>query len=231
MNKSLLIRVLFLLNCFTFSQYGKAADSLTLTGFESAKNNGYYYLGFLNAFDGSRLGNGFVQRFWADYLTYQYNNGSADINAKAPGLAYSIGFQNTTDMYSWGGYLGIQGRRTNLVPDDPGNDSRGNRGAAVGAIEGRYRLESNLAAELMANYAANTGYWSRARILVGSTFKSGPEYSIQGNPNYQNQKVGWFISDIDLGSGFKTGGKIGYSKNNGMSGSLYFGLELSKYIE
>jgi len=231
MNKFALSRLFLLAIGLLNSNFSNAADSLALTGFDSAKNNGYYYVGFLNAFDGSRLGNGYVQRFWADYLTYQYYNGTADINAKAPGLAYSLGYQKTTDQYSWGAYLGIQGRRTNLTPDDPGNDSRGNRGAAVVALDGRYKLETYLAAELMGNYAANTGYWSRARIPIGVTVKTGPEYSIQGNPNYQNQKIGWFVSDIDLGSGFKTGGKVGYSKNNGMGGSIYFGLELSKYIE
>ena len=209
----------------------KAEGSLALTGFESAKNNGYYYVGFLNAFEGSRLGNGYVQRFWADYLTYQYNNGTSDVNAKAPGLAYSLGYQKTTNTQSWGAYLGIQGRKTNLSPDDPGNDSRGNRGSVVIALEGKQKLDDLVAAELMGNYAPNTGYWGRARIPIGSTIKTGPEYAIQGNPSYQNQKVGWFVSDIDLGSGFKTGAKFGYSKNNGLGGSMYFGLDLTKYID
>lgn len=231
MNKSIPFKFLLIAILCSSMSAVRASDSIALTGFESAKNNGYYYLGFLNAFDGSRLGNGYVQRFWVDYLTYQYSNGSADINAKAPGLAYSLGYQKTTDQYNWGAYLGIQGRRTNLTPDDPGNDSRGNRGAAVVAIEGRYKPTDFIAAELMANYAANTGYWSRARIPIGTQVKTGPEYSIQGNPSYQNQKIGWFVSDIDLGSGFKTGGKVGYSKNNGLGGSIYFGLELSKYID
>jgi hypothetical protein len=208
-----------------------AEGSLALTGFESAKNNGYYYVGFLNAFEGSRLGNGYVQRFWVDYLTYQYNNGAADINAKAPGLSYSLGYQKSTNTQSWGAYLGLQGRKTNLMPDDPGNDSRGNHGSLVIALEGKQKLVDNLAVELMGNYAPNTGYWSRARIPFGSTVKTGPEYAIQGNPSYQNQKVGWFISDIDLGSGFKTGAKAGYSRNNGLGGSMYFGLDLTKYID
>lgn len=209
----------------------KAEGSLALTGFESAKNNGYYYVGFLNAFEGSSLGNGYVQRFWADYLTYQYNNGIGDVNAKAPGLAYSLGYQKSTETQSWGAYLGIQGRKTNLTPDDAGNDSRGNRGSLVVALEGKQKIVDSLAVELMGNYAPNTGYWSRARVPVGTTFKTGPEYAIQGNSNYQNQKVGWFVSDIDLGSGFKTGAKAGYSKNNGLGGSIYFGLDLTKYIE
>jgi len=208
-----------------------AEDSLALAGFESAKNNGYYYVGFLNAFEGSRIGNGYVQRFWVDYLTYQYNNGTSDINAKAPGLSYSLGYQKSTDTQSWGAYLGLQGRRTNLTPDDPGNDSRGNQGSLVIALDGRQKIANNLAVEFMGNYAPNTGYWSRARIPIGSTVKTGPEYVIQGNPNYQNQKIGWFISDIDIGSGFKTGVKAGYSKNNSLGGSMYFGLDLTKYIE
>jgi hypothetical protein len=208
-----------------------AEDSLALAGFESAKNNGYYYVGFLNAFEGSRIGNGYVQRFWVDYLTYQYNNGTSDINAKAPGLSYSLGYQKSTDTQSWGAYLGLQGRRTNLTPDDPGNDSRGNQSSLVIALDGRQKIVNNLAVEFMGNYAPNTGYWSRARIPIGSTVKTGPEYVIQGNPNYQNQKIGWFISDIDIGSGFKTGVKAGYSKNNSLGGSMYFGLDLTKYIE
>lgn len=209
----------------------KAEGSLALTGFESAKNNGYYYVGFLNAFEGSRLGNGYVQRFWADYLTYQYNNGTSDVNAKAPGIAYSLGYQKSTETQSWGAYLGVQGRKTNLSPDDPGNDSRGNRGSVVVALEGRQKLHEAFAVELMGNYAPNTGYWSRARLPIGTSIKTGPEYAVQGNPSYQNQKVGWFVSDIDLGSGFKTGGKLGFSRNNGMGGSLYFGLDLTKYID
>lgn len=224
-------RILGLLNLILLSGICQAEGSIALTGFESAKNNGYYYVGFLNALEGSRLGNGFVQRFWADYLTYQYYNGSSDINAKAPGLAYSLGYQKSTETYSWGAYLGLQGRNTNLTPDDPGNDSRGNRGSVVVALDGRQKLHDHLAIELMGNYAPNTGYWSRARIPIGSNIKTGPEYSIQGNPSYQNQKIGWFVSDVDLGSGFKTGAKVGYSKNYGLGGSPYFGLDLSKYFD
>lgn len=99
------------------------------------------------------------------------------------------------------------------------------------ALDGKQKIVNNLAVEFMGNYAPNTGYWSRARIPIGSTVKTGPEYVIQGNPNYQNQKIGWFISDIDIGSGFKTGVKAGYSKNNSLGGSMYFGLDLTKYIE
>lgn len=207
-----------------------ASDSLVLTGIESSKNNSYYYLGYINSLNDSKLGNGYIQRLWVDYLTYEYSNGTSDINAYAPGISYSLGYQKTKEKYAWGGYIGIQARNTNLSPDDPGNKLRGNRGSIVVAVDGKHQVIDQLFVELMGNYAPDTGYWSRARIPFGIAMKTGPEYSIQGNPNYQNQKIGWFISDIDIGERFKGGIKTGYSKNNGLGGSIYLGLEINKYL-
>ena len=63
---------------------GAGEDRLFLGGAELSSGNSYAYLGLvapLTKKDDS--GSGFVQRYWADWLTYTYNKNAEEIQAQA----------------------------------------------------------------------------------------------------------------------------------------------------
>ena len=69
-----LYRHIFVAMLLGFTGQSAAADRLALAGAEYGDDNAYFYAGLLVPFTDSDLGNGFVQRYWLDWLQYEYNN-------------------------------------------------------------------------------------------------------------------------------------------------------------
>jgi hypothetical protein len=205
------------------------ATDLILSGADTSKNSSYYYLGYITPLEGSELGKGFVNRFWLDYISYDYASGSNTVQASAPGISYSIGFQKTLDKLSFGAFLGAEIRRTELSPIDYSNEAEGTKINPLISVEAQNKFSSfsviNFNASLKPN---NMGYWTRVSLGFGDKFKTGPEVSIQGDSTYQTNKYGWFISGIDIGNQISIGGKLGMTKTDNTSYLPYIGLNLGK---
>ena len=103
MPKKILLFFLF----FTISIHLKAEESIILFGVEKEKEAGYYYLGHIAPLQNSKLGAGYVQRFWLDYNNFNYNLTTTNIDAKVKGVSYALGYQNSlNNNFSYAGFFG-----------------------------------------------------------------------------------------------------------------------------
>ncbi len=206
-------------------------DSMIYTGINLAKYNSVYYSGYLTPFEGSKLANGYVHRFAADYMTYHYTDGSTKVTASAPALGYSAGYRKTTDHYSLGAYLGMQNRYTLLSPGEVHNTEKGNKTSAAITFESRLNLNNSQAALWAGGYASDSNYWTRARYQIGSSIITGPELLIQGNSNFRSNQYGWFVGNFNVGHDWRAMFNLGYSTNNGTDSPFSGGMSLYKYFD
>lgn len=209
----------------------EAKESIVLSGFEYSKNNSYLYAGHISPLGNSSLGNGYVQRVWLDYLTYEYSGGPGNVKAKAPGVTYALGYQAAINDLIWGAYVGVQSRTTSLSPNDPGNTSDGNKVAAIISLDLTQKITNNSSFELMGSNSPTNGYWSRMRLQLGDSVKFGPEYSVQGNDSYRNTKIGFFLGNFMVSNQLNLQLKIGHSKNENLPGSTYIGIDFVQLLK
>ena len=206
-----------------------AQRGIALAGMEVSRDDQYAYLGAVLPLPGQRLGNGFVQRYWIDYIGYRYQQSALqDIDAKVLGGEAALGFQQAESGSWWGAYLGARYANTRLSPDDPGNDDRGPRWRAKLQIEGETSLAGNWRINgILSHQIANDDYWARVRLQT--TFKNkwhvGPEFVAQGDSNYSAQKLGAYVGNIWLGGSALTL-KAGVNNPEDFSRSMYAGAEL-----
>jgi len=205
-----------------------AQSGIALAGMEVSRDDQYAYLGAVIPLPGQRTGNGFVQRYWIDYIAYRYEQSALqDIDAKVVGGEAALGFQKAESGSWWGAYLGARYANTRLSPDDPGNDDRGARWRAKLQIEGETQLAGNWRINgILSHQIGNDDYWARVRLQTTLTNKwhVGPEFVSQGDSNYSAQKLGAYIGNIWLGGSALTL-KAGVNNPEDFSPSMYAGAE------
>lgn len=222
MNK-LYFSLLFLISSHTF------ATDLILSGVDTSKNTSYYYLGYIKPLEGNELGKGFVSRFWFDYLSYDYASGSNTVQASAPGISYSIGFQKILSTFSFGAFLGAEIRKTELSPIDYSNEAEGTIISPLISVEAQNKFSNFSVLNINASLRPNImGYWTRVSLGFGDKFKTGPEVTIQGDSTYQINRYGWFVNGIDIGNQTYIGGSLGVTKADNISYLPYVGLNFVK---
>ena len=215
-----------------FTGQSAAADRQALVGAEYGEGNAnYYYAGLLVPFPGSDLGNGFVQRYWLDWLQYEYDNGVRTIRAKAPGASVALGYGKTVAEGSWSIYMGPVWRDTDLSPDDPGSDIQGSQWGANFSLQVDRRLGDDWRASGIASFTTGTdSYWTRGRLTrkLLSGRAVGVEAVFHGNADYATWLAGVLMLDIRLSPGASLGLKGGARKNEGEDIGAYVGIELAK---
>lgn len=211
----------------------KAEESILLFGAEKEKEAGYYYLGQLAPLQGSKLGNGYVHRLWLDYNNFNYDLNSTNVDAKAKGISYALGYQGLVDnSFSYAGFIGAGFRNTDLSPNDPGNKSEGSKLNAMLLVEAEKKFTNSYKLNFYASSEPNVeSYWSRLKLSFGDHIKIGPEFTIQGDPSYDTRKIALFVSDIDISNETKMGLKIGQSKTNGSGHEAFIGIEFVKVLK
>ena len=209
-----------------------ARDWLMLAGAEASKDAGYIYAGVMAPIKDTGFGTGFMQRYWLDWLTYQYDNSDDNITARAPGAAASIGYNHSHTRGYNTGWVGIAYRNTSLSPDDKGADARGAQWGIKFQVESDYHLDDRWLAAGIASFTTSTqGYWVRGRLLrrLHARFRVGPEAIFQGGPDYSSQKYGIAAIGIQLDEKTDMGlkGGVEVSDDNGSSG--YIGIEFGRW--
>jgi hypothetical protein len=210
-----------------------SAESLFLTGGEISKDGGYAYAAALVPFSGSTLGNGFVHRYWVEYLTYEYIGGAANqvIEAKAPGAEFALGYQKASPTGSVGAFAGAYYKDTELTPDDPTSKVRGSHLRLRLQLEGEHRFQDTWVANGIAAYVlGQEAYWFRARLLrrVNGPIHAGVEGVTQGDPDYQGHQVGLVLTGFEPVRRLSLGFKAGVKKIEGRPSNAYFGIELAR---
>jgi Cellulose biosynthesis protein BcsS len=209
----------------------QADGKLALAGAEYGGDNGYYYAGLLVPFPGSDLGNGFVQRYWVDWLRYEYENGNQDITAKAPGAAVALGYSRSAEAGSFGVYAGPVFRDTELSPDDRGSDVRGGQWGVNVSLQAERRLAERWRANGIASYTTGTdSYWTRGRLTrkIHSHHEIGIEAIAHGNDDYTAWQAGLVALGFQPAPHTSLGFKVGARKTSGEDPSGYLGVELAR---
>jgi len=226
-----LFRHILMMALLGFTGQSAVADRLVLAGAEYGDENAYYYAGLLVPFTGSDLGNGFVQRYWLDWLQYEYDNGTRTIKARAPGASVALGYGKAVTAGSWSIYMGPVWRDTDLSPDDKDSDVRGSQWGANISLQGDRRLGNDWRANGIASFTTGTdSYWTRGRLtrklLTGHAV--GVEAIFHGNDDYAAWQAGVVMLDIRLVPGTSLGLKGGARKTDGEDLGAYLGVELAK---
>ena len=206
-----------------------AKEGVALAGVEASRDNQYAYLGTVLPFAGQNLGQGFVQRYWLDYVAYRYEKTPLqEIEARVSAVEAALGYQQSNASGWWGAYLGARYANTRLSPSDPDNDDRGGRLRAKLQLEGETEVGAGWRVNGIASHlVGDANYWARLRLqtTLRNQWHIGPEVIGQGDPNYSAYKVGAFLGNIKLGASSALTLKAGVSKPEDASASLYAGAE------
>lgn len=206
-----------------------SAERLWLAGVETSPDNSYAYTGVLMPAFGGNLGEGFIQRYWLDRVSYRYDSDGRTIEAEAPGAEGALGYVSPTSRGSLTGLLGILYRDTRLRPDDPGSAARGGQWRIKAQVESTQHLQGDLELGLTGSYIfGQQGYWARARLghVFGSGRRAGPELVFQGDPDYQVTQAGVFLTGLRITPAIQAGLKAGIRSQRDKDSRSYFGVEI-----
>lgn len=206
-----------------------AQEKVALAGAEVSHDSQYAYLGMLLPLPGQQLGKGFVQRYWLDYIAYQYDKTSVQtIEARIAGGEAALGYQQSNAGSWWGVYMGARYGNTRLRPDDTGNDDRGGRLRAKLQLEGETDVGAGWRINGIASHlVGDANYWARLRLqtTLRNQLRVGPEVIVQGDSNYSAYKVGAFVGNIMLTPSAALTLKAGVNKPQDAAAALYAGAE------
>ncbi|WP_081601601.1 cellulose biosynthesis protein BcsS [Thiobacillus denitrificans] len=224
MSRLLLASLLLAMNAPVWAQ-----DGIALAGVEASRDNRYAYLGTVLPLPGSRLGQGYVQRYWLDYVAYRYEKTpQLEIDTRMTGAEAALGYQQSSTSGWWGAYLGARYASTRLRPDDPDNDDQGRRLRAKLQFEGETEMGAGWRINGIASHlVGDANYWARLRLQtqLRNQWRVGPEVVVQGDSNYSAYKVGAFVGNIGLGAATALTLKAGVNKPEDDPASMYLGAE------
>ncbi len=208
-----------------------AREWLGLTGVElGANRNTYAFAGAIAPLaPNTALGQGWVQRYWLDWLEYRFDSGGEEVRAQAPGVSALFGYQRSNAGGFWAGYAGAGYRNTTLKPDRPNAEVRGGQGALqlLGEMDRRFASNWRFAGAVQLALGPDS-YWTRAKFLHKSstaTFWQGVEVVFQGDPDYHATKAGLVLDEWSVGNGVTANFKLGASKTKGLKTGGYAGIE------
>ncbi len=212
-------------------RFPSSPQNLLLTGADYGGDNAYYYAGLLVPFSGSDLGNGFVQRYWLDWVSYEYETWNRTIKAQAPGASVAVGYGKTTERGAWRLYLGPVWRDTDLSPDDPDSDIQGTQWGANISLQGNRSITEDWRASGIVSFTTGTeSYWTRGRLSrrLASGHSAGIEAVFHGNDDYSAWQTGLLLQDFQPAPQTSLGLKFGARKTRGEDIGGYVGIELSR---
>ncbi len=187
-----------------------AGEKLFFTGAEGVTGDNYYtFMGMVAPLGDDNLGNGWVQRYWVDFLGYSYYTNQR-IEAQAVGVEGMLGYKKSGPS-AWGGlYVGLRYNNTWLEPDDPGNETSGEHIWLKSQLEGGMDLAEKWKLSGIASYTFGAdSFWVRTRLLyrLNQDLSTGPEAIHMGDPNYRAWQFGWVVTGFEPLPGLKLGVK------------------------
>lgn len=208
-----------------------ARQWLGLTGLELAEqSNAYAFAGAVAPLDSNAaIGQGWVQRYWLDWVKYQFDSQGERVQAKAPGFSASLGYQQSDSTGFWAAYAGAGYRKTTLTPDRPNAEVRGSQSSLqlLGELDRRFAQDWRFAGAIQFS-AGPDSYWSRAKFLNKSSsaaYWQGIEIVYQGDPDYKAYKLGLVFDELPVGKDVSANFKVGANKTRGLKAIGYVGIE------
>jgi len=176
----------------------------------------------------------FMGKIIGNFLHYEYESGSRDIRARAPGVRIQIGPKYFTEGRYFILTAGLDYRNTSLSRSDPKSDTQGAR--TGGTIEAIYSqdMSRRFTTDLILSYSSIGNFtWGRGRLKYLTSFEPashrifvGFEGIGQGNSDYTAQQVGPIIELQRFKQPFSIVLSAGYKHSSTFSHSGYFGLEI-----
>lgn len=209
-----------------------AREWLGLAGTEIAEQgSAYAFAGAIVPFGAdAALGQGWVQRYWLDWVEYRFHSEGEQVRARAPGFSASLGYQNSDGTGSWAAYIGAGYRDTDLTPDRPNAEVRGAQSALLLLAETDRRFARTWRFVGAVQYSAGPdSYWSRIKFLHKSpdaAFWPGVEIVFQGDPDYKAWKLGLVLDEVAMTGRMNLNFKLGAVKTRGLETDAYAGVEL-----
>lgn len=227
----LVTAVVLLLGALIVPARSLAADGLALTGAEVAEDGSrYVYLGAIVPLArNSRLGNGWMQRVWLDWMTYRFDSAGQEIEAKGPGASWMLGYQGGS-RFRYGFYAGAGYRNTELSPDQPAINNRGRQTgwAAIGEVAGDLGALWQWDGIGAVADKPDGSYWTRLRLLrkIGAgRIRTGVETTAYGDTDYSGANWGLVVDSIPLARRASFGIKLGTRKIKGLDAGYYAGVD------
>jgi cellulose synthase (UDP-forming) len=212
-----------------------AKDWIGLGGLEVAeKRTNYAYLGVVAPVSPipalGLVGEGWVQRYWLDWVEYGFKSANDEIRARAPGFTASLGYQKSGASGYSAVYLGAGYRNTAINPYRQNVNVRGAQSSAVVSMETDQHLDARWRIAGAGQYATGPdSYWLRGRLLwalPATRLWLGIERVSQGDPDYHAKKTGLSLDGMDLGKDLTATFKFGIIKQKDIENRHYVGLEL-----
>lgn len=206
------------------------ADSMFIAAGQVGGHHSHYATtGVMTALPGSKLGNGWVARVFAEEIGYRYKSGAREIDGRATGGSVSFGHQFSHSEGWFGTYAGVAYHHTHLSPDDLTSKARGGKTAAHLQVEGEQHLSRDfkLNANAVVDVSSNTSYWTRLRALyrISDTIFAGPEGVYQGDKDYKSWQGGLAVVGVPVTDQSSVGMDAGVRKTQDVPASGYVGLE------
>ena len=209
-----------------------AREWLGLTGLELAEhNNAYAFAGAILPLDpDTALGQGWVQRYWLDWVQYRFDSEGEEVRARAPGFSASLGYQQSDSQGYWAAYAGAGYRNTNLTPDRSTAKVRGGQSSLlfIGEVDRRPVKSWRFTGAVQRVFGPDS-YWTRVKFLhdvPNGAFWHGAEIVFQGDPDYRTVKAGYVLDEWGIGKGIMVNFKLGAAKTKGLRTGAYTGIEL-----
>lgn len=231
---------IYSLGAITFlsnNAYCKEEDPLFISGIQASSNSSYSYGGLITPIWGGKLGQGWYNRTFASYLTYDYtttvNGQNIKVKAKAPGADIGLGYSWAGKSYgiSLSGAIGY--RYFDLKPQLPENDPSGSVYYFSPQLQARYNFTPKIDADLISSYTYGNKnadiFFNRVRLgyKPSDDWRFGLENIYQEGNNFRIKQYGLFATTyFKNGLGVELNGGVGQDLNS--SGLPYFGISFSK---
>lgn len=214
-----------------------AREWLGLTGLELAEQGtAYAFAGAITPLNpDTALGQGWVQRYWFDWVHYRFDSEGEQVRSRAPGFSASLGYQQSDSQGYWAAYAGAGYRNTRLTPDRPTAKVRGSQSAFlfIGEMDRRPVKDWRFTGAMQLA-AGPDSYWTRLKILrhvSNGAFWGGAEMVFQGDPDYRAIKAGFVLDEWGMGKGIAVNFKLGVAKTKGLETDAYSGIELVGHFD
>jgi hypothetical protein len=208
---------------------GAVADNrLALMGGELGNDSYYSYAGVVLPGPGNDSGNGLRQRYWVDAYGYEYDSGSARIEASAYGLEAALGYSASNDKGWASAFLGLRYTDTDLTPDDNAASARGSQVGVKLDLQGEREIATDWRGNVILSYTnEQRSYWTRARLMhaLSARHSLGAEFVVGGNDESRSRSVGAVFTFQPAASPWSIGLKGGYRHDSDDAGG-YGGIEL-----
>jgi len=173
------------------------ADSTVLfAGVDAREESDFGYIGLTYHYSGDILSDGILVRTSVSRGNYEYKTDFGETDADVVGFGLMLGYQKVMESFTARGFIGLDYEDHDFSPDNIFDD---NRGSDTG-VKVQAELESDFSSP---NYASVFASYGTAKDRYGlrlrggrdfSGFVVGPEIVLIGDQEYDEQRLGAFLT-------------------------------------